>query len=1027
MGRVKLEIKRIENNTNRQVTFSKRRNGLIKKAYELSILCDIDIALIMFSPSGRLSHFSGKKRIEDVFSRYVNLPDQEREHALIFPDQGRHPDIQNEEYLLRALQQLRSENDIALQLANPAAINKDIEELQQELGRLQHQLQMAEDQIRTYEPDPLRLTSMKDIESCEKNLVDTLTHVVQRKDYLMSNHLSSYDPSGMQCQQAMPTSFENDVVGWLPDGGHNQAQIFDTPAPLNQLRDLSRTMYDPLLQGNSLNTGPPDMGECQITNTSPENYPTWTHAYVSTDLCSSPASPTFYPHVRQHGMMGIETTEIVPREQVDIPINGRHVQTDNEGARTESHKLMGNGINTILSVQKKLHDYSMKMDQVDTTGELGSSLMFDFDFDDELPLLDNPQSQPFEQSPQEMQGSPSGSNPPMSTEKFDSSIEKASNLTPTVNADPLTETTQASDPKTESSQLQPPPAVDQNQELPSPDQVNSDAQVSPTGHENISPNSNPSQPVVAAPNPSPMVFSSVNTPLSGVPPQLLYVSTLENVELGSSSGSNESLLNYFDTRQTFVGSTDSGFGGFDPSLGNATNIQRTKSTFLPSPLSATKSHQHPPLTAELIPQTTAVVPSFNSEHETSLSHLNQLITGPENGLQNEPQHQKGLSPVNLSCQLSADQLVQNQPSVQYYPTSFPQSSTGMGTVNQQLPPWLSRQPSWLSCQNVPFTPLLTPSRSQTNHFPAPNALDSQYANVMLPASSGPTRSQHSANQLQQFIGVPENAFNPQSQGSMIPEYSPLIRPQNLPYQSNQLPMLPNLQDQQRYNNIMPVPSMALSLRTPEYLHHQHLNQAALTPDASNLQRFNSFQLQPNTPLLPTIPELNDRNQSMVPQSLMLPGSQNFELPGLFNQPARPSMGYHIPGSSQKNQVLNPTNQRELNVYNPAGATFSQLELSLNSHDEQPPLGLGRRRRGRPSTRYELGESSSSTSIKRSRCSNFAYGDSNLQRPQGNQVNNPYHSNVFSVSKPMKNSVYDPIFEGIGLPVDPHLRLFNAHY
>lgn len=41
--------------------------------------------------------------------------------------------------------------------------------------------------------------------------------------------------------------------------------------------------------------------------------------------------------------------------------------------------------------------------------------------------------------------------------------------------------------------------------------------------------------------------------------------------------------------------------------------------------------------AELIPQRTAVVPSFNSEHETSLSHLNQLITGPENGLQNELQ------------------------------------------------------------------------------------------------------------------------------------------------------------------------------------------------------------------------------------------------------------------------------------------------------------------------------------------------------------------------------------------------------
>lgn len=62
MGRVKLQIKKIENTTNRQVTFSKRRNGLIKKAYELSVLCDVDVALIMFSPSGRVSIFSGNRR-----------------------------------------------------------------------------------------------------------------------------------------------------------------------------------------------------------------------------------------------------------------------------------------------------------------------------------------------------------------------------------------------------------------------------------------------------------------------------------------------------------------------------------------------------------------------------------------------------------------------------------------------------------------------------------------------------------------------------------------------------------------------------------------------------------------------------------------------------------------------------------------------------------------------------------------------------------------------------------------------------
>ncbi|XP_039016678.1 floral homeotic protein AGAMOUS-like [Hibiscus syriacus] len=58
MGRGKIEIKRIENNTNRQVTFCKRRNGLLKKAYELSVLCDAEVALIVFSNRGRLYEYA---------------------------------------------------------------------------------------------------------------------------------------------------------------------------------------------------------------------------------------------------------------------------------------------------------------------------------------------------------------------------------------------------------------------------------------------------------------------------------------------------------------------------------------------------------------------------------------------------------------------------------------------------------------------------------------------------------------------------------------------------------------------------------------------------------------------------------------------------------------------------------------------------------------------------------------------------------------------------------------------------------
>uniref|UniRef100_A0A0D3FU12 MADS-box domain-containing protein n=1 Tax=Oryza barthii TaxID=65489 RepID=A0A0D3FU12_9ORYZ len=63
MGRGKIAIKRIDNTTNRQVTFSKRRGGLMKKARELAILCDADVGLIVFSCTGRLYDFSSSRAV----------------------------------------------------------------------------------------------------------------------------------------------------------------------------------------------------------------------------------------------------------------------------------------------------------------------------------------------------------------------------------------------------------------------------------------------------------------------------------------------------------------------------------------------------------------------------------------------------------------------------------------------------------------------------------------------------------------------------------------------------------------------------------------------------------------------------------------------------------------------------------------------------------------------------------------------------------------------------------------------------
>uniref|UniRef100_A0A453PLK9 MADS-box domain-containing protein n=1 Tax=Aegilops tauschii subsp. strangulata TaxID=200361 RepID=A0A453PLK9_AEGTS len=61
MARERREIKRIESAAARQVTFSKRRRGLFKKAEELSVLCDADVALIVFSSTGKLSQFASSR------------------------------------------------------------------------------------------------------------------------------------------------------------------------------------------------------------------------------------------------------------------------------------------------------------------------------------------------------------------------------------------------------------------------------------------------------------------------------------------------------------------------------------------------------------------------------------------------------------------------------------------------------------------------------------------------------------------------------------------------------------------------------------------------------------------------------------------------------------------------------------------------------------------------------------------------------------------------------------------------------
>ncbi|KAG2610740.1 hypothetical protein PVAP13_4KG215200 [Panicum virgatum] len=301
MGRVKLQIKRIENTTNRQVTFSKRRNGLIKKAYELSVLCDIDIALIMFSPSNRLSHFSGRRRIEDVITKYINLPEHDRGGI-----------VRNREYLMKMLTQLRCESDIAEQLTpNKGPVNSNIEELQHEIRKYQHQVQALEERLRMFEPDLVALASMNEVEATEKFLMETLTRVEERKKYLLCNHMGPFDPSPSDMQHVFglppaPPQHEQpgdmgvsafgvggDVVSWFADGMPGAGpSIFGGPDPILAFRE--QAIFDSMRR----DAGVDDAGVavmCHVDQHGGGPGDDWQQAYTSAELLSALIPSTPFP------------------------------------------------------------------------------------------------------------------------------------------------------------------------------------------------------------------------------------------------------------------------------------------------------------------------------------------------------------------------------------------------------------------------------------------------------------------------------------------------------------------------------------------------------------------------------------------------------------------------------------------------------------------------------------------------------------------------------------------------------------
>ncbi|KAL7104427.1 hypothetical protein ACP275_08G244200 [Erythranthe tilingii] len=297
MGR-KIDMKKIEDVTKCQVTFSKRRSSLMKKANEIAVCCDIDVAFVAFSPSGRVSKFSNQKRIEDVLHRYVNLPAESRLNHI--------SNVQSKIDKLRHLDHIKSDTN-KLQY-----LDKQIENLELQIKKGSLEYQILEADLRDYEVDPEQEPSLHQLTWCERNINHSLERVLARKSELFGNPPimrakpnNPVDQMGFVNQEGVPfpSNFnENDVTltAQNPSGRQILMQLDPWISPYSAR--VRESIFQDLLD-HTKTTPNMDAGPSNLSNIP-----------ISSNMCNFPIANSSV--VLDSGIMGISDTQNIPLSQV---------------------------------------------------------------------------------------------------------------------------------------------------------------------------------------------------------------------------------------------------------------------------------------------------------------------------------------------------------------------------------------------------------------------------------------------------------------------------------------------------------------------------------------------------------------------------------------------------------------------------------------------------------------------------------------------------------------------------------------
>ncbi|XP_020598002.1 agamous-like MADS-box protein AGL65 [Phalaenopsis equestris] len=211
MGRAKLQIKKLESNSARNATYTKRRAGILKKAKELSILCDIEVLLLMFSPNGNPTLCLGEQsNLVQMISKFYQLSPQGRENSK----------LEILETLRKTFKNL--DHDVKIEDFIGSSARTE-EELTNHLQTLKAQL--AELELRlSYWTDPGKVQSIDQIQRMEHTLRASLNQIqIQKASF--GNQLMPLCNSG-QNSIPLPMAMSNDQqsphMQWIHgcDGHH---------------------------------------------------------------------------------------------------------------------------------------------------------------------------------------------------------------------------------------------------------------------------------------------------------------------------------------------------------------------------------------------------------------------------------------------------------------------------------------------------------------------------------------------------------------------------------------------------------------------------------------------------------------------------------------------------------------------------------------------------------------------------------------------------------------------------------------